>query len=121
MIDERSPLPGRFSHRLTPKHVNHAEHVEPPEYSRRFEEADLIISHAGMGTILTALIKNKPLLALPRIAPKGEHRNEHQHATAKHLRKINYIQVAENENHLIEILNSPNGINAKPSNSKYAG
>ena len=53
------------------------------EFDELFEQASLIISHAGMGSILTALSSAKPVLIMPRRADLNEHRNDHQLATAK--------------------------------------
>lgn len=89
-----------------PDFIAYENFLEPPEFRKRFLEADLIISHAGMGTILSSLQFQKPLLVMPRIAALGEHRNEHQLATAKHLNRLNKVNVAENEDELIETLNS---------------
>ncbi|MBC5773721.1 glycosyl transferase family 28 [Pontibacter sp. KCTC 32443] len=72
----------------------------PPEFDALFLKADLIISHAGMGTIISAMEYEKPILVLPRSAKLGEHRNEHQLATAKAFDKLNFIQVAYNESEL---------------------
>ncbi|RZK15367.1 MAG: glycosyl transferase family 28, partial [Flavobacterium sp.] len=41
--------------------------VSPSDFENYFDRAELIISHAGMGTIITALQKNKPILVLPRL------------------------------------------------------
>jgi len=53
----------------------------------RFEhhcgEAKLIVAHAGMGSIITALAAGTPIVILPRLARLKEHRNDHQLATAK--------------------------------------
>ena len=49
---------------------------------RKFEEcidkADLIICHAGVGTILTALKKGKKIIAAARLRQYREHVNDHQ-------------------------------------------
>ena len=49
---------------------------------RKFEEcidwADLIICHAGVWTILTALKKGKKIIAAARLKQYGEHVNDHQ-------------------------------------------
>ena len=43
----------------------------------------LVIAHCGMGSILSALSHGKPIVVMPRSAAKGEHRNDHQYATAQ--------------------------------------
>lgn len=70
------------------------EFLEPIEFDKLFNEAQLILSHAGMGTILSALTRKKPILVVPRLVKYGEHRNEHQLATAKKMEKLGYIRVA---------------------------
>jgi UDP-N-acetylglucosamine transferase subunit ALG13 len=57
----------------------------------------VIVSHAGMGTILTALHHRKPILVMPKRASLGEHRNEHQLATARHMMQLGNVNVAFDE------------------------
>ena len=78
----------------------------PPEFARRFAEADVVVAHAGMGTILSALQWEKPILVMPRRASQGEQRNEHQLATARHLSELGKINVAMDENELRAMLDS---------------
>lgn len=68
-----------------PQHLEFTDFVPPDQANVLFQEADLIVSHAGMGSILTALKYKKPILIIPRKAALGEHRNDHQLATAKWL------------------------------------
>lgn len=75
-----------------------AQFLEPPTFDQRFKEAELVISHAGMGTILTALDLGKPLLVMPKRASLGEQRNEHQLATVEHVCRKHSIWVANDEN-----------------------
>ncbi|MBE2216497.1 MAG: glucuronosyltransferase [Opitutaceae bacterium] len=89
---------GRTS--LRPSHIAYSQMLEPPEFHRRFLEADVVIAHAGMGTILSALRYGKPILVMPRRASLGEQRNEHQLATARHLAALGKIQVAMDEREL---------------------
>lgn len=86
------------------KHIKVRGFIEPLEYQRIFEEARLVVSHAGMGTIISALTSSKPLIIFPRIAKLGEHRNEHQLATAKKFKELKYVRVAETEEDLLAIL-----------------
>ena len=47
--------------------------------------AAVIVGHAGIGTYLTARSHGVPAVLVPRSAALGEHRNEHQRATARRL------------------------------------
>lgn len=89
-----------------PENVIVKEFMGPKEFSESFRGADLIISHAGMGTIISALKMNKPLVVFPRIAALGEHRNEHQMATARKMKELDLVTVSINEDELIEVLSS---------------
>ncbi len=53
------------------------------EMDTLFAGCSLVIAHAGMGSILSALRFRKPIIIVPRKASLGEHRNEHQLATAR--------------------------------------
>lgn len=78
--------------------------LEPAEFARHFAEASVIVSHAGMGTILSALHAAKPILVMPRLASLGEQRNEHQLATARRMRELGKVSVAFNEAELLREL-----------------
>jgi UDP-N-acetylglucosamine transferase subunit ALG13 len=80
-----------------PTHMKHAEMMDPEQFKTQFATADLIISHVGMGTIITATEYQKPLVMLPRRASLGEVTSEHQSATAKWLRSRQGISIADTE------------------------
>jgi UDP-N-acetylglucosamine transferase subunit ALG13 len=73
------------------------ERLSQDSFEERLKASKLIISHAGMGSIISALTYQKPILILPRIAKLGEHRNEHQLATAERFRARSGIAVADDE------------------------
>lgn len=73
--------PGPGGHR--PVNFNWIAHLDPASFEARFAAADLIVAHAGMGSIIGALAAPKPILILPRRAALGEQRNDHQLATAR--------------------------------------
>ena len=87
-----------------PKHFKLIDFIEPDEFEKVFAQARLIVAHAGMGTILSALRNSKPLVIFPRIASIGEHRNDHQNATAQMIKEKKYAYVATNEKELRELL-----------------
>jgi UDP-N-acetylglucosamine transferase subunit ALG13 len=68
-----------------PSHVTWERFLSPSDFQAKARESELIIAHAGIGSILTALELEKPIVVMPRRAHLGEHRNDHQWATVKHL------------------------------------
>ncbi|MGI3212803.1 glycosyltransferase [Roseovarius tibetensis] len=68
-----------------PRHFKTVARFSPAEYAAAFDRADLVVSHAGMGTILTALTEGKRICIMPRQMRYGEHRNDHQLSTAERL------------------------------------
>lgn len=78
--------------------------LTPTEYYKLFDKASLIISHAGMGTILSALQKGKSIIIMPRKADLGEAKNNHQIATSIKLAALNYVKVANDEDQLFLLI-----------------
>ncbi|MBV5338808.1 MAG: glucuronosyltransferase [Deltaproteobacteria bacterium] len=87
--------PGADGYR--PRHFEWQEFISPDEYRCKYDEADLIIGHAGMGSIITALVRAKPILIIPRRAVFLETRNDHQVFTAQKFAEREGILVAEDE------------------------
>ena len=87
-----------------PKSIRFANFLNPVEFKEHFSAARVIIAHAGMGTILSALHHGKPILVMPKKASLGEHRNEHQLATARQMMSMGNVTVAFDEAELREKL-----------------
>lgn len=68
-----------------PQHFPATGHLSVAEYQARAAQADFLVAHAGMGSILTALQLGKPIVVLPRRGHLKETRNDHQYATAERL------------------------------------
>lgn len=78
--------------------------LKPKPYDQRFFAADLIVSHAGMGTIITTAEVGKPIIIMPRRADLGEHRNDHQLATAEKMAHLQNVQRVDTHDDLIKAL-----------------
>lgn len=90
--------------REPPRHLPYSAFLPPTRANALMREAKLIVAHAGMGTVLTALELRKPIIIMPRKASLGEHRNEHQLATARWLDGRPGVHVAWDEAGLAALL-----------------
>lgn len=62
------------------------------ELDKKKEEARLIITHGGVGSIVGALKMNKKVIAVPRLKKYGEHVNDHQNQIVENFDKQGYIK-----------------------------
>jgi UDP-N-acetylglucosamine transferase subunit ALG13 len=104
-----------------PSHIKFKEFLSPNEFKRRLQEADIIISHAGMGTIISAVEMNKPLIVMPRKASLKEARSDHQFSSAKRFLSKNFLAVANDESELKSILNNLDDVLKNKREKKIAG
>lgn len=103
-----------------PNYMDWAEFLTPEVYREKVRGADLLVSHAGMGSIITALQFGKPIIILPRHAKFHETRNDHQVATAEHFSHIEGIYAAFDESDLVNTLQSMKEFNKPVTISSYA-
>ena len=78
--------------------------ITPSEFRRNVEAAYVVIAHAGMGSIITALELGKRIIVMPRRAELGEHRSDHQVATAKRFADRGALSCCSTERELLEKL-----------------
>src|SRR5271156_3127815 len=88
------------SSKLQPDHIKFTQFIDPSEFTRVMREARLIVAHAGMGSIISALELGKPIVVMPRRADLRETRNDHQVGTAERFGEQDRIIVAGDEQDL---------------------
>ena len=52
--------------------------LDKDDFDKYIKNCDLLITHGGVGSILTGLKNNKKVIACPRLAKYKEHMNNHQ-------------------------------------------
>lgn len=87
-----------------PSHIPWTQFLAPDAFRHKYETADLIVAHAGTGSLITALQLGKPILIMPRHASLRETRNDHQVATSKQFSHFDSVTVAWDEQELFEKL-----------------
>lgn len=105
---------------VVPKFMEHVEFVPPSQVTALMNEAELIVSHAGMGSVLTALRYQRPILIMPRKAVLGEHRNDHQMATARWLNDRPGVTVCWEETDIGTLLDQRHSRATGPELSEFA-
>ena len=80
-----------------PRHFEWSEFLAADRYLEKLQASRLLVAHVGMGSIISALTYGRPLVMLARRASLGEHRNEHQLATAERFRGRAGLFIAADE------------------------
>jgi beta-1,4-N-acetylglucosaminyltransferase len=73
--------------RYLPKKIKHFDFVSMNKAVEYIQKSQLVVSHAGIGTIILCKKYGIPILILPRRKVYGEHMNDHQLEIAKALEK----------------------------------
>lgn len=75
----------------TPKHYRWERYLDSQTFRYYQQKAELIVSHAGVGTLLSALKMGKTVVAVPRYVKFGEHIDDHQTQIAEVLCNEGYL------------------------------
>lgn len=78
--------------------------LPPARFETLFAQARIVVAHAGVGSILSAKRLARPLIVVPRRFDLGEHRNDHQQATARELEGMTGLAIAWDIDSLPELL-----------------
>ena len=87
-----------------PRHIEFTKFLEPVKFNQVVREATIIVAHAGMGSIISALELGKPIVVMPRRGKLRETRNDHQVATAERFGSHGQVIVAQDQHDFVEKL-----------------
>ena len=86
--------------------------IEREKFQDLIRKCDLLITHGGVGSIITGLQNNKKVIVCPRLAKFDEHMNDHQLQITKNFAKSGYILPFYEQDDLSKIIE--NSKNFKP-------
>ena len=90
-----------------PEHLEWRRFMDKEDFDRHIAECDLLVTHAGEGSIMTGLIKQRRVIAVPRYERLGEHVSDHQLEIARALAKqqciVNVEDIAGLERAILDI------------------
>ena len=94
--------------------------IEVNKLNKLIEESDLIITHGGVGSILSCLKYDKKVIAVPRLAEYKEHNNDHQIQIVNEFAKTGYILKCDNPKDLEKVLKEVKSFKPKKYKSNTA-
>ncbi|MDI9403147.1 MAG: glycosyltransferase [Limnohabitans sp.] len=88
--------------------------------AKSLQTASIVVAHAGTGTILSCLERGIPCIIVPRHGALGEHRNDHQIATARKFEGRGGIFVAWSEFDIAPLLDRASELSGGSGIDPYA-
>lgn len=83
-----------------PSHFDFVRMMSPAEFAAKIRQADLVVSHAGMGTVISALQEGRRMVVMPRRADAREATTNHQVDAIRWLRDKLGVFVALSESEI---------------------
>jgi UDP-N-acetylglucosamine transferase subunit ALG13 len=96
-----------------PRNYTYVKFLSPEEFSSYQNKASLIITHGGTGAIISALKKQKKIIAIPRLSKYKEHTDNHQQQITRMMKKLSYIESLEEISELELKIKTVKAINFK--------
>ena len=121
-IDEKEEIIVQAgSTKFESKNMKIIDYMSVKDFEDLIDKADIIICHAGVGTILTALKKGKKIIAAARLKMYYEHVNDHQLQILENFSQKGYIIPLEDFSKIGEVLKKAETFKPQPfkSNKKY--
>lgn len=107
IINERVVVQAGFTKYQTNK-MKIFDMISKEVLSNLMDEANVIITHGGVGSIIMALKKNKKIIAVPRLHQFNEHVNDHQRQIINVFNEKRYLIGIQNVEDLPEALKQIN-------------
>ena len=85
-----------------PKHFETCDYMKKEMMDQKIKESDLIITHSGVGTIMTAIQLGKRVLVYPRLVKYKEHVDDHQVEIGLAFEKRNYVCLCKESDDLLQ-------------------
>lgn len=104
-----------------PKHFEFVRFLPQSKYELTVATAQALISHAGIGTIVSALKRGLPMLVLPRNPAYGELVDDHQEKTAEAFAREGHLLVFHDTDELATRYRQLAGFEPVPRTPNVAG
>ena len=96
LIDDEVIVQAGCSADFKSKHMKIFDLIPMDEFDEMIKKCDLLITHGGVGSIITGLKNNKKVIAAARLSKYNEHVNDHQLQIIDNFSKEGYILKLDN-------------------------
>lgn len=103
LLDEEVYAQTGFSDYM-PEHYHYDRMMDKNKYDLMIESCDLLITHSGVGTIVSGLKCFKPIIVVPRLKRYSEHIDDHQVQIADAFSEQNLILKCEDTEKLMSFI-----------------
>lgn len=103
------------------QNVHYQQYYTEEELLKQIELADVIITHAGVGSIVSCLKLNKPTIVVPRLGKYKEQNNDHQVQIMKRYQEQGYIIALEDLSKLEQTILQAKSFKTKPYQADKQG
>lgn len=103
-INDRIVVQAGGSNDYKSKKMEIFKFIDYDEMNKLIDEADVIITHGGTGSILTPLKKGKKVIACARLEKFQEHINDHQKEIVTLFKNEGYILELNEQNKLDDLM-----------------
>ena len=87
-----------------PQYYEQCTFLSNNDYEEYIKNCDILVSHSGVGTIMTGLKYRRKIIVVPRLSKYGEHIDDHQTQIAQSFSKLNYVLMYSDEDNNMEQL-----------------
>lgn len=87
-----------------PRYYEYCDFLSNNDYEEYIKNCDILVSHSGVGTIMTGLRYRRKIIVVPRLSKYGEHIDDHQTQIAQSFSKLNYVLMYSDEDNNMEQL-----------------
>jgi len=89
-----------------PHHSKYFKFIEKEYYSTLIQKAKIVVTHAGIGTIIEVLESNKPMIIVPRSKDLDEAFDNHQQEIAELMKGFPNVKVVYSVNEIPQAIES---------------
>lgn len=97
-----------------PKNCKWQAFVDSKRFQEMIKNCSMLVTHAGVGTIMTGINAKKPIVVVPRLAEFGEHVDDHQKEIADAFEEKGFVLACKSIDKLIECIQNARKYDFQP-------